>query len=408
MTSKKKAIVFVVDRLSSGMLGPYGNTWLEAPNVNRLASRSLLFDFAISDSTLLEKTCRSYWSGLHAVEPADRFSAELLLPALLARGGIESTLLTDDEEVEQFSSSKHFSRRVLVPAENRERPVEEVEDTRLASIIAAAMGQIDEMEKGELLWIHAAGMKAAWDAPLEFRNALADEEDPTPPSFVEPPARMLERDADPDEVLGVAQAYGGQVALLDICLGALVGAIDQQRRDDTLFLLTSPRGFPLGEHRRIGAWDSSLYNESLAVPLMLRVPDRELAGQRSQALVQPADLYQTLLGWFEVMPGRRNDFGVDLIAQEREGIENRRDRACSVGRLERALRTPAWFLRQAEGESELYVKPDDRWEMNNVIQRCPTVAEEMAKALNEFEKCAETGFATPLGTLSDVLLIGLE
>jgi len=404
----KNAVVLVVDRLSAGMLGPYGNTWLETPNFNRLASQSLLFDFALSDSTLLEKTYRSYWSGLHSIEPVDRLSNGSLLPALLAAHGIESTLLTDDEELEQSSLCSYFSQRIMVPGEKCGRLAEDIEETQLAATIAAGISQIADSGVGHLLWIHAAGMKTAWDAPFEFRNALADEEDPTPPTLVDPPARMLESNADPDELLGVMQAYGGQVVLLDACLGALVNALAEQSRKETMLILTSPRGFPLGEHRRVGAWDSSVYNESLAVPLLVRVPGRDLEGQRSQALVQPPDLFETLCEWFNVSHRRSSNFGVDLIALARGESGSGRDRACSVGGSDRALRTPAWYFRQTDTEKELYVKPDDRWEMNNVVQRCPAVAEEIGEALADFQKCGEAGFAEPLMPLSHTLLSGLE
>jgi arylsulfatase A-like enzyme len=408
MPSKKNAIVFVVDRLSAGMIGPYGNTWLETRNLNRLASQSLLFDFANSDSISLDTIVRSYWSGLHSMAPADALQAGRSLPACLSQQGIESTLLTDDEQVEQFTLSEQFSHRLFVPLEQRDRPAKSVEDSTLASITAAAIGQIEELAAGQLLWVHAAGMNAAWDAPLEFRNAFADEDDPIPPEFVDPPSRMLSDDSDPDEMLGLMHAYAGQVTLFDICLGAMLDAIDEQVQTETLFVLTSPRGFPLGEHQRVGAWDSSLYNESLSVPLMLRVPEKYLDAQRSQILAQPPDLFDTLLGWFEVPAERSGRFGTDLIQLAQGNSAKERDRVCSVSPSERALRTPAWFLRQDENEIELFVKPDDRWEMNNVVQRCPSVADEMLVALDEFQKWAESGAEEPLSELSDVLLHGLE
>lgn len=408
MTSNKNAIVLVVDRLSAGMIGPYGNTWLETPNLNRLASQSLLFDFAISDSISLETTVRSYWSGLHAMAPADPLQAGRSLPACLAQQGIESVLLTDDEEVEQCTLSKQFSHRSIVPIEQRGGPAQNVEDSTLASITAAAISQIEELAAGQMLWIHAAGMNAAWDAPFEFRNAFADEDDPTPPEIVDPPSRLLAGDSDPDEVLGLMHAYAGQMTLFDICLGALLDTIDEQAQSETLFVLTSPRGFPLGEHQRVGAWDSSLYNESLSVPLMLRVPETFLDAQRSSVLVQPPDLFDTLLGWFEASAETSGRFGTDLIQLAQTNSNDKRERVCSVSPTERALRTPAWFLRQCENETELFVKPDDRWEMNNVFQRCRSVADQMLATLDEFQKWAESGAEERLSKLNDVLLHGLE
>jgi hypothetical protein len=61
---------------------------------------------------------------------------------------------------------------------------------------------------------------------------------------------------------------------------------------------------------------------------------------------------------------------------------------------ERMIRTPAWMLRQLPppisepGEQlptptvELYAKPDDRWEANEIADRCPEVAERLLAVLD--------------------------
>ena len=46
------------------------------------------------------------------------------------------------------------------------------------------------------------------------------------------------------------------------------------------------------------------------------------------------------------------------------------------------MRTPAWFFRHpniVDTERELYLKPDDRWEVNNVAERCDDVVQAMAR-----------------------------
>ena len=45
------AIVLVVDRLAAPFLGPYGNTWLDTPQFNRLAASSMLMEHALIEST---------------------------------------------------------------------------------------------------------------------------------------------------------------------------------------------------------------------------------------------------------------------------------------------------------------------------------------------------------------------
>ena len=91
----KNVVVVTIDRLGAGYLGPYGNTWIETPSFNRLASRSLLLETTIAASPELASTFHSYWSGTHPLGlDHGSIDAEASLPAQLNRMGGSSTLLT--------------------------------------------------------------------------------------------------------------------------------------------------------------------------------------------------------------------------------------------------------------------------------------------------------------------------
>jgi len=194
--------------------------------------------------------------------------------------------------------------------------------------------------------------------------------------------------------------------LLDECLGAFLEFFESSTlSQDTMLVLTSPRGFPLGEHGRVGPCDAALYGELVHVPLMVRLPDGLGAAARSQALVGPSDLWATLLDACGVtQPPASPDAG-SLMPILRHETAKLRDRFCIVGEgPDRAIRTPAWMLRTA-ATSELFAKPDDRWEVNDVANRCHDVAEELQEALAQYEQAihaSDTGNLTPLrGTLLD-------
>ena len=68
---------------------------------------------------------------------------------------------------------------------------------------------------------------------------------------------------------------------------------------------------------------------------------------------------------------------------------------CTGDRVEWALRTPDWlFLQPVTGtpgltvESELYVKPDDRWEVNNVRHHHGEQTERLKQTLQGFVQAA--------------------
>ena len=92
-----------IDRLGAGWLGPYGNTWLDTPNFNRLAAQSLLVRdgngrFARFDASLprlLDRPARDAAGGCAGVSR---------LPNLAARGGARTVLVTDDPRSRRASA----------------------------------------------------------------------------------------------------------------------------------------------------------------------------------------------------------------------------------------------------------------------------------------------------------------
>jgi len=403
------AICLVLDRLHAGYLGPYGNSWIETPAFNRLAGQALSFDHALVDSPELERLYRSYWQGWHSLcqdEPPDDRSS---LPALLRNAGVHTALLTDDRAVAEHSLAMDFDELIRLDPPWESKGAEQIEQTHLAKCCVEAIDWLGSAPEPFLLWCHLAGLGTVWDAPPEFRQAYWEEGDPPPLTSADVPESMLPEDHDPDELLNVCHAYAGQVSLLDTCLGALLEFVDSTAfAAQTLLALTSARGFPLGEHRRVGPCNTALYVELVHVPLMLRLPNALAAAARSQVLVEPADLWATLLERFGVSDRPPSPTALSLLPVIRQEAPTWRDRLCIAGAgTDRAIRTPAWYLRSAAA-SELYTKPDDRWEVNDVSDRCRQVVRPLEEALQLFEQALQSGTVRDLPPLEEVLLSGLE
>jgi arylsulfatase A-like enzyme len=419
------SIILVVDRLHAGYLGCYGNTWVVTPEFNRLASESFVFDQAIVDATSLGSIYRAYWTGRHALEelpadPLDRWT----LPQLLSKSGVGATLLTDLSLPDAPWAHIEGLERIEIPLPSEPQTAADAGETHLAGFFAAAADWLDRAPAEPFcLWLHTQGLAAPWDAPLEYRNQYADEDEPLPPADVEAPYRALPADFDPDELTGVAQAYAGQVTLLDECLGGFLELFrTSPLANDTMLIVMSVRGFALGEHQRIGAWDAALHGELIHVPWIVRLPDGTGSLARTQALVQPPDMAATLLDWHKIAvePQRMSAVSHSLLPIVRDEVETVRDRAIAVSNDgERGIRTPAWYLRTRIGEPLagdelpptpgeplrlLYAMPDDRWEANDVSSRCPEVVESLEKASAEFAELSKTGRLAELSPLEDSLV----
>jgi hypothetical protein len=287
-------------------------------------------------------------------------------------------------------------------------------ETRLGRFFAAASDLLVEQHEPFLLWLHTTGLGSVWDAPVELRNSYVDEGEPLPPDTTAVPSRELPSGFDPDELLGFRRAYAGQVALLDTCVGALVGQLRESGLlERSALAVVSARGFPLGEHSLLGPDSDRLHAELVHVPWLLRLPGGLGASARSSSLVQPADLMPTLLDACGA-PRQPGVYGASQMPLVRGETDRLRDLAVVRAPAgEQAVRTPAWYLcvRQAplglDAQSKLYVKPDDRWEINDVASRCPEVVDGLRRVLTEFEQAQQVGSGGPLPRLDEALLNGL-
>jgi arylsulfatase A-like enzyme len=330
---------------------------------------------------------------------------------LLHAAGWNTALVTDEPLVAVDPRSEHFGARIVLPVEPKEAPAQDVVDTQLVRLFAAATQWLEGAREPFLLWIHAQGMYGAWDAPLDYRRRFVEEDDPQPPEFALVPNVMLPENHDPDVRLGYRYAYGGQALLVDLCLEALLDGLDATGvADRTLLSVCGGRGFPLGEHRRVGLCDAALYEELVHAPWLMRVPGQPGGLSRSANLVQPSDLFAALISWCELHEpnGDATQTGRVLGCADDDSWPPR-DRIClcsSDGFAgQRAIRTPAWYLRQVEaGPVELYAKPDDRFEVNDVAVRCAAEAESLAQALDDTIAAARAGTLDSLPPLDDLLL----
>lgn len=405
-------VVLSIDRLHAGYLGCYGNAWVATPHFNHLTAESIVFDQAIIDHPRLENLFNTWWLGRHALEQS-ACEPPTTLAERLAAAGFATCLITDEPRVASHSLAGHFAELLMIEAaaeRSAERHAGGASETRAASLFAAATERLASAKPPFFFWIHSCGMEATWDAPDDFRQQYAEPDEPEPPRLATVPCHRLVGDEDPDEIWGVCQAYAGQVSLIDACLGGLLEALESQPfRDQTLLVVAGLRGFPLGRNGRIGSPDDALYSELLQIPWLMRLPGVEGAA-RSQALVQPCDLVPTLAEHLNLAGSRQAIYARSLLPILREELETVRDRIPIVGSDgERAIRTPAWHLRlarAAEGggkSAELYAKPDDRWDQNDVADRCPEVAEGLVEAIGALESSIAAGTIDSLSPLSDAL-----
>jgi arylsulfatase A-like enzyme len=319
-----------------GYLGCYGNDWLSMPALDATAAAGVVFDSHHADLVGVTSG-QPAWS---AVTCNDR---PMSLESLLAdRGGEILWVGSWAGRAEPSLETSPLLRRLAVRKES----------------CLVAIG------KNNLV------------PPWDLRDTGETINPETDPDEVDVQADVLnERDAS---VLTLREAYGSRVEAFDQWLGTFLEQLhDKKLLDRAAIIITADQGVSLGEHAPAGAMPAHPYEELRHLPLIIRLPEADRAGTRVSTLTQASDIPRAILGLLDGGHGAKMDF--DLLTLGRDH-QHARDYARTVqvsdaGLRAVAVRTQEWaFLAELDTDSpvaELYRKPDDRWEINNVVQHYP-------------------------------------
>lgn len=375
----KSAISIVIDRWHAGLIGPYGNAWISTPALDALAADSVVFDRHFATSLKLAAIAESHWGP----------NGQML--ESLAGLGVRTMLFTDSEEIAQLPATENFKDRYLVTAPVNAQIADEPEETHLFRFFAEMVELAEQAsEQPYFLWCFFESLGKLWDFPHAYRNRYHEEGDPEPYAGLAVPYLDTTSSPDfsihPDDYQAVLETYAGGVTLLD---DALSGVLDYlaggELGSETLLALTAARGFSLGEHGILGIPPAEtldpepLWEETTHLPLLIRFPDKSAQTVRCSALTEPADLRHAMEQWFgNPMPTSLLDLATETCDALREELVIETDSAS-------ALVTPNWLLRCPRRDKnsttihscELYVKPDDRWEVNDVASRCAEIVQEL-------------------------------
>ena len=134
--------------------------------------------------------------------------------------------------------------------------------------------------------------------PEEEDEEEHDEEEPLTP-LNDPALGAIDPDDD-TLFLRLQSSYAGAVTRLDAGMGRLLERlVALNPDDDVLIVCTADYGLALGEHGVVGPTPPAAHEETVHLPLILRLPGADEAGRRVAALTQAVDLAPTLADVFE-------------------------------------------------------------------------------------------------------------
>ena len=420
--SRDNIIVIAVDGLRATALGAYGNTWYDTPWLDRLAASSLLAEWCFASAIDLPEIYRSLWSAIHPLRTSQRGIEPPSLPQQLAECGYRTMLISDDPHLSECPGADAFTHVEWVDHATTSVATD-LAHTQLAHLFSRVQALVAQScavpnSGSESLptftWIHARGLYGAWDAPLEMRSELVEEEDPEPYDGHATPHASMDHQHDEDARFSYSCAYAAQVRALDACIGALMESIGEANGNvaseytDGRFVvvLLGVRGFPLGEHGRVGGADSRLTVEQLHVPMLWCFPDGTGRLSRCTELIEHVDVAPTIIDGLGVEINGPHD-GRSLLPLIDGNCAHWRDHIVAAGPAKaRAIRTSSWSLRPGHevdrksdvatadaerppGGHKLFVRPDDSFEVNDVADLCTDVVEGLSRALQAVESACQ-------------------
>lgn len=355
-------LFIVVDELTAAVLPSYGGQTAIAPNLTRLADRSVVFDSAYANSPICGPSRASMMAGrltpgIDAWDNATPLACDVpCIPHYMAAAGYETTLigkmhftgpdqlhgyenrLTTDIYPSDFSWTADWDLPKTAPnvAGVTMRPVLEAGPCKRNLQI-----DYDEEVQGlaeQYLWDRARESDTSqpffltvsythphppFDAPQKYWDLYEDVEIPMPTvgqistEDMDPASLMLHynqgRHKTPvpeDRVRAARRAYFGMVSWIDAKIGALLDTLDEAGlSNDTVVVFTSDHGEMLGER---GMWfKMCMFEWSARVPLFISWPDR-FTPRRVPVNVSLVDLLPTFHDLTSRQPSERIAFEDDL------------------------------------------------------------------------------------------------
>jgi arylsulfatase A-like enzyme/Tfp pilus assembly protein PilF len=383
-------IVITLDTTRADRMGFLGSKRGLTPNLDAMARQGVVFTRAYSHVPLTTASHATIFTGTypqfnHVNDFGVPLSPKLpYLPDLFHQHGYQTgafvgSLILDPLDGTAPGFDRGFdvydaSFRLRRHGADRYKTVER----RAEVVVSHALGWLSQVaNKPVFLWVH-----------------LYDAHDP-----YDPPSPYKERFA--------SHLYDGEIAYADACVGKLLDALRQHGLyDETLIAVMADHGESLGAHGE-NTHGVFLYDETIHVPLLIKLPLNRAAGRRVDARAGLVDVAPTILTAAGVMPpaemqgrsliefkatadsstGNAARPGPHNAGPEEEDRPTYAEtdyphRAFGWSAL-RAFRTGKYLYIQAP-ESELYDQTIDPGETHNLAENSKAVAGTLASQLADF------------------------
>jgi len=271
-------ILITVDTTRADRMGFLDSKKGLTPNLDKLARQGVVFEKAYSQAPLTPVSHATIFTGtypqFHTVTDFGHPLPALLpyVPEILQKSGYHTaafigSLILDPKAnmAPGFDRGFDFFDAGFHPKRGLDESRYESIERRAVDVVGHAIGWMKKNRQSPFfIWIHLYDPHAPYDPPAPFDKRFAD-------------------------------PYDGEIAYADSALGTLFDYLRQRGLyDRALITMMSDHGESLGAHGE-SMHGIFLYDETIRVPLLFKLPGGLLAGRRVAARVRLADVAPTLL-----------------------------------------------------------------------------------------------------------------
>jgi len=398
--SRPNILLITVDTLRADHMSSDGYARPTSPFVDSLAKEGVRFERAYSSSSWTTPSVVSMLTSTY--QNRHGMGARLRgVPKMWSRIPEELPSLAESLQQHGYRTFGLVANTNLSAERGFDRGFDRFECLGMADLdvvdrtITPWLGEIGGRESPWFLWLHMLDPHGPYRARKPWIESFETEysrygwlDNMASETFAKRAPKM-----QPRQLQAIRAVYDSEIRAADEFLRRLFDRLEGAR--DAFVLFTSDHGEEFLEHGGT-LHGRALFEESIRIPFIVRLPDRRLAGTVVQQAVSLVDVLPTILGAAGVEPDEPTA-GINLIGPQ--GISVPRERVIVAELLrgvpERATTDGRWKLISRAERTELYDLREDPGEKINLAQKHPERVEKFKTVLAAFERQNRPTSATP-------------
>ncbi len=409
LTAGSNLVICVLDAARVDHMGCHGYSRDTTPNIDRLASRSLVFEQHFCQYTQTKASTGSLFTSLYPdthlgfrTGAMDR--STFTMAEGLEGGGFHTALFSSNPWASpEMGIGEHFERSVTAgPAagragggrsSGRTGAAAKRTDCRPESLLGFFEEWLDAGPPAPFAaYLHFMPPHSPYEAPEEMKEVFAGL---APPNFwrgSHPFRGITETSRAPSHehlTPELVNLYDANFLWADWAVGEMERLLREAGVfESTLFMVTADHGETFGEHGY--KWHTGCpYDEAVRIPLLIKFPGEGGPVGRVRALTQTIDLLPTIFDLYHLPYPRESIQGrslVPLLTGEAEKVNEYIFCRTEGDPPAYVVRNSRYSLLLYEGGKRraLYDLAADPWQMRNVAGKRPEVEESLTQAFRRF------------------------